>query len=51
VSSWQRWARRPRGNGLGVEIDVPKLAKMAAKTKAKFAWPVVKLADGSIADY
>jgi galactonate dehydratase len=37
--------------GIGVEIDEAKLAKVAADPKTKFTWPIMRLKDGSIADY
>jgi galactonate dehydratase len=45
------YATLPEGPGLGVEVDVEKLAKVAAEPKYKWKWPGAKLADGSIADY
>ena len=45
------YATLPEGPGLGVEIDVEKLTKLAADPKYKWKWPGAKLADGSIADY
>jgi galactonate dehydratase len=45
------YATLPEGPGLGVEIDLDKLAKVAADPKYKWKWPGAKLADGSVADY
>jgi galactonate dehydratase len=47
----QGYASLPEGPGLGVEIDVKALARVAADPRQKFAWPVVRLRDGSVADY
>ena len=41
----------PEGPGLGVEIDVAKLAKVAADPNYKWKWPKMMLKDGSVADY
>jgi galactonate dehydratase len=41
----------PEGPGLGVEIDLEKLRKVAADPKYKWRWPGAKLQDGSVADY
>jgi galactonate dehydratase len=43
-------ASLPQGPGLGVEIDEPLLAKMAANPPA-WKWPVSTLPDGSVSDY
>lgn len=45
------YASLPQGPGLGVEMDESAMAKMAAKPGQRFAWPVVRLSDGSMADY
>ena len=45
------YATLPEGPGLGVEIDVAKLAKVAADPKYKWRWPGATLPDGSVADY
>jgi galactonate dehydratase len=45
------YASIPGGPGLGVEIDEKAMAKVAADPKVKFQWPVVRLKDGSVADY
>jgi galactonate dehydratase len=45
------YATLPEGPGLGVEIDVVKLMKVAADPKYKWRWPGAKLPDGSVADY
>jgi galactonate dehydratase len=45
------YASIPQGPGLGVEIDEKALARVAADPKQKFVWPVVRLRDGSVADY
>jgi galactonate dehydratase len=45
------YASIPQGPGLGVEIDEKMLAKVAADPKLKFVWPVMRLRDGSVADY
>ena len=41
----------PEGPGLGIEIDIAKLNKVAADPKYKWNWPPQKLPDGSVADY
>lgn len=41
----------PEGPGLGVEMDEKKMAQIAAEPKVKFVWPIMRLKDGSIADY
>ncbi len=43
-------ASLPQGPGLGVEIDEPLLAKMAANPPA-WKWPTSTLPDGSVSDY
>jgi galactonate dehydratase len=45
------YATLPEGPGLGITIDVEKMAKVAADPKYKWKWPGAKLADGSVADY
>ncbi len=45
------YASIPEGPGLGVEIDEKALAKVAADPKQKFQWPLMRLHDGSVADY
>jgi galactonate dehydratase len=45
------YATLPEGPGLGVQLDVEKLTKIAADPKYKWAWPKITLPDGSIADY
>lgn len=45
------YASIPQGPGLGVEIDEKALARVAADPKQKFRWPLMKLRDGSVADY
>ena len=45
------YATLPEGPGLGIQIDLDKMAKIAADPKYKWRWPGAKLADGSIADY
>jgi galactonate dehydratase len=45
------YATLPEGPGLGIDIDVDKLAKIAADPKYKWQWPRVTLTDGSVADY
>jgi galactonate dehydratase len=45
------YATLPDGPGLGVQLDLDKLAKVAADPKYQWKWPQVKLPDGSIADY
>lgn len=45
------WCSLPEGPGLGVEIDVDKMAKVAADPQYKWKFPGAKLKDGSIADY
>jgi galactonate dehydratase len=41
----------PEGPGLGVQIDVEKLRKVAADPKYQWRWPGATLPDGSVADY
>jgi galactonate dehydratase len=45
------YASIPHGPGLGVEIDEKRLAQVAADPKVKFQWPIMRLKDGSVADY
>ena len=45
------YATLPEGPGLGIRIDLEKLAKVAADPKYKWRWPGATLPDGSIADY
>jgi galactonate dehydratase len=46
------FASIPRGPGLGVEMDEKAMAKVAADPKQQpFRWPIMRLRDGSIADY
>jgi galactonate dehydratase len=45
------YASIPEGPGLGVDIDEKAMAKVAADPKVKFRWPVMRLRDGSVADY
>jgi galactonate dehydratase len=45
------YASIPGGPGLGVEIDETALAKVAANPGQRFVWPIMRLRDGSIADY
>ncbi len=45
------YATLPEGPGLGIDIDVDKLAKIAADPKYKWQWPRMTLTDGSVADY
>jgi galactonate dehydratase len=45
------YATLPEGPGLGVTIDVGKMAKVAADPKYKWRWPGATLPDGSVADY
>jgi len=45
------YATLPDGPGLGVQIDVQKLNKVAADPNYKWRWPGATLPDGSIADY
>lgn len=45
------YASIPGGPGLGVEVDEKAMAKVAADPKQRFTWPVMRLRDGSIADY
>jgi hypothetical protein len=45
------YATLPGGPGLGVQIDVQKLNKVAADPNYKWRWPGATLPDGSIADY
>jgi galactonate dehydratase len=41
----------PPGPGLGVEIDEKELERLSKETASKWKWPVVRLKDGSVADY
>jgi galactonate dehydratase len=45
------YATLPEGPGLGIQIDLEKMARVAADPKYQWRWPGAKLADGSIADY
>ena len=45
------YATLPEGPGLGVTIDVEKMAKIAADPNYKWKFPRVTLPDGSVADY
>jgi galactonate dehydratase len=46
------YASLPGGPGLGVEIDERALARVAKDPKQqRFRWPVMRLRDGSVADY
>jgi galactonate dehydratase len=45
------YASLPVGPGLGVEMDEKAMAKVAAKPGGKFQWPLMRLRDGSVADY
>jgi galactonate dehydratase len=45
------YASIPQGPGLGVEIDEKRMAQVAAEPKVKFQWPIMRLKDGSVADY
>jgi galactonate dehydratase len=45
------YATLPEGPGLGVEIDVEKMAKVAADPNYKWRYPGARLKDGSVADY
>ena len=45
------YATLPDGPGLGIRIDIEKLAKVAADPNYKWIWPKVTLPDGSVADY
>lgn len=45
------FASLPQGPGLGVEMDEAAMAKVAADPKQRFRWPVMRLRDGSVADY
>ena len=40
----------PPGPGLGVDVDEPRLIEEAKKPQT-YKWPIMKLKDGSIADY
>ena len=42
------YIKLPEGPGLGIEVDVAKMAQVA---KQPFQWPVIKLRDGCMADY
>src|SRR5206468_2078803 len=46
------YASLPQGPGLGVEMDEKALARAAADPKRpRFQWPIMRLRDGSVADY
>src|SRR5262249_19585968 len=46
------YASIPGGPGLGVEMDEKAMAKIAADPKQpQFRWPIMRLSDGSVADY
>jgi galactonate dehydratase len=45
------YATLPDGPGLGVHVDIAKLAQVAADPKYKWTWPRITLPDGSVADY
>ncbi len=45
------YATLPEGPGLGVNIDIEKLTKLAADPNYKWSWPKITLPDGSVADY
>ncbi|MFO0967688.1 MAG: mandelate racemase/muconate lactonizing enzyme family protein [Gemmataceae bacterium] len=45
------YASLPQGPGLGVDIDTAAMAKVAADPKNRFRWPIMRLRDGSVADY
>jgi galactonate dehydratase len=45
------YATLPDGPGLGVHVDIEKLARIAADPKYKWTWPKITLPDGSVADY
>jgi galactonate dehydratase len=45
------YATLPEGPGLGVEVDLQSMARVANDPKQKFRWPVMRLRDGSVADY
>ena len=45
------YATLPDGPGLGVQIDVAKLNKVAADPNYKWRWPGATLPDGSMSDY
>ncbi|HYT92321.1 MAG TPA: mandelate racemase/muconate lactonizing enzyme family protein [Gemmataceae bacterium] len=45
------YASLPEGPGLGVQIDEKAMAKVAAEPGRKFQWPIMRLRDGSVADY
>jgi len=45
------YASLPEGPGLGIEIDVDKMAQVAADPKYKWKFPQFRLKDGSVSDY
>ncbi|MBI1918276.1 MAG: hypothetical protein HYS12_26590, partial [Planctomycetes bacterium] len=45
------YASLPEGPGLGVAVDEKAMARVAAEPKVKFVWPIMRLRDGSVADY
>ena len=51
VDDKSSYATLPDGPGLGIEIDIQKMQKVATDPNFKFRWPQMRLPDGSIADY
>ncbi len=45
------YASIPHGPGLGVDMDVKAMTKLAANPGVRFQWPKITLRDGSAADY
>lgn len=45
------YASLPEGPGLGVELQLDKLAQVAADPKYQWKWPKFTLPDGSVSDY
>jgi galactonate dehydratase len=45
------YATLPEGPGLGIEIDLEKMAKVAADPNYKWRFPGARLKDGSVSDY
>jgi L-alanine-DL-glutamate epimerase-like enolase superfamily enzyme len=45
------YASLPEGPGLGIRIDLDRVARVASDLKHRSKWPGAKLADGAVADY
>jgi galactonate dehydratase len=51
VDSATGYATLPEGPGLGIRVDLDRMAKVKSDPAYKWRWPGAKLPDGSIADY